>query len=78
MFICRECNGVFREPDTKSHRFYVPYGEGYCSQEDLEEICPYCGGTDFTEAQKCEICREYVEELDGNGLCQECAEQGGK
>lgn len=67
MYICNRCGAVFSEP--RSYKEHHPYGMGYATEN--WSVCPSCGDTDFVEAVKCDICGEYVAELE-DGLCEEC------
>lgn len=67
MFICNSCGAVFSTPDT--HEDHHPYGMGYATER--WSVCPSCGDNDFTEAEQCERCGEYVAETE-DGLCEEC------
>lgn len=61
MFRCLECGNLFEEGEEK--RWVEPYGEEM-------KGCPLCFGA-YEEAEACELCGEYAEELFG-GVCQDC------
>ena len=63
MFKCRDCENTFREP-----REIVG---GYVGERLAE--CPYCGRTDFDEAEQCEECGEwFLPEEINSGYCNKC------
>lgn len=67
MYICNNCGLVFE--DCKIDRQFHPYGMGYAAEEFA--VCPHCNDTDFDEAKQCEMCGEFVAELE-DGLCDCC------
>ena len=68
MFICKNCGEVFDEP--KIYEEHHPYGMGYAIEEFA--VCPYCNDTSITEAKQCENCGEWFDEIEDDGLCDEC------
>lgn len=69
MYICTDCGAVFET--AKIEKENHPYGMGYATEEYC--VCPSCGSTNFSEAEKCELCGEYCAELN-EGLCESCYE----
>ena len=71
MYICNECKEVFEEYEVVYEA--LPYGMGSAYEKWC--VCPYCGDTDFDEAEECECCGEVVaKERLKDGLCEECYE----
>ena len=67
MYICNNCEAVFETPDT--HEEHHPYGDTYAVEEWA--VYPHCAENDFSLAQECSGCGEYVADLD-DGLCEIC------
>lgn len=67
MYICNECGEIFS--DHKIVKDPRPYGEQIVHEEF--GVCPHCNSDDWSEAEQCERCGEYVAELD-EGLCDCC------
>lgn len=66
MYKCCECGHLFECGEEKNIK--QDYGE-------LKSVCPICNGT-FDEAERCEICEEYVfaEDIQYREYCKNCAE----
>ena len=67
MYICNECGEIFS--DHKIIREPRPYGMGVAYEEF--GVCPHCDSDDWSEAEQCERCGEYIAELEDD-LCDEC------
>lgn len=67
MYICNNCGEVFE--DCKIIEEHHPYGMGTATENWY--VCPYCEDTSFSEAEQCEMCGEFVTELN-DGLCDVC------
>lgn len=72
MYVCVECGYIFNSYKINNNPC-VCFGFP-CSEKT--KGCPKCGGS-FTEAIKCNICREYIDgdyvELDnGSCVCDSC------
>lgn len=68
MYICRECEKTFEEPEVYEERHgldYPPY--------EKWTVCPHCHEANFCEAQECKRCGIICEELT-EGLCDICYE----
>ena len=67
MYICNNCESVFDGYEIVEE--HHPYGEGTAAESWA--VCPYCKDNDFTEAEQCKLCGEFVVEL-LDGLCEVC------
>lgn len=72
MYICLDCEEIFDDPKycVEKHGLDSPPYETWNG-------CPHCGGWDYVEAIKCDICGnyitdDYVETIDGNIYCENC------
>ena len=66
MKICKSCHAIFESPSVK----YPLSGSRH--EEDCELVCPECGSTAWTDAEKCPRCGEWH---DGKGsFCPDCME----
>ena len=68
LFICLECNKVFEEPI----RFYGEWLEHFGTPCRESFTASPCCESDYTEAEKCEICGEYTEYDSGYIICNKC------
>lgn len=73
MFKCVTCGEVFDTPETKSSYLCE------CGESSVYEgygVCPNCQSDEFEEAQKCEVCGEYMleDEIFGD-VCEGCIQQ---
>ncbi len=69
MQLC-SCGRVFAYPKTKYdaglEHFGTPCREPY-------GVCPFCGGEDYDDAQRCASCGQYFLHRDEeHGICQPC------
>ena len=73
MYRCDECREIFDEP-VIHHAFVIaePY---YPSVYMDEEVCPYCGSTDFTTVHLCENCENEITE---HTYCDKCKDEAVK
>ena len=67
MYICSNCGEVFDEPKTIEE--HHPYGMTYATE--YWSVCPHCHDSDYSEAEQCEMCGEFVAET-RDGLCDCC------
>lgn len=67
MYLCRICG----EPFEKT---VIRYGWG---AEDVEEVCPHCGGKDYIEAARCKKCGKWSNwhEFRDHFFCAECMDE---
>ena len=74
MYICTQCNHIFKEGEGK----VITESQGECFGYPAVEsytVCPICEG-DYEEAVKCSICEEYhLDEDLTNGICDECLDK---
>ena len=66
MFICKNCKEAFDEPKYTAY----PTGDGDRNWTDWEASCPYCGCDDYSEAERCPKCGEWM--VKGEYLCEKC------
>ena len=69
MYICKECGKVFEEPCVE-HDDPSPQGVGLASGYYTYTYCPHCGSDEFTEADLCLCCGDYIPS--GDVLCKDC------
>ena len=64
-YYCHDCNSVIDciERHERIEGFLRPY-----------YVCEYCGSENISEAEKCHVCGEYVEETHF-GICDDCRER---
>ena len=76
-FKCLECGHIFEEGEQSRWEEHHPYGMGYAAESFSG--CPICNGS-YEETKQCEICGgEFLEdELNGDGVCDECIEEYSK
>ena len=76
-FKCLECGNIFEEGEQARWEEHHPYGMGYAAEEFSG--CPVCNGS-YEETKQCKICGgEFLEdELNGDGVCDECIEEYSK
>lgn len=67
MYICNDCGEVFS--DHKIVKDPRPYGMSVAYEEF--GVCPHCNSDDWSEAEQCVRCGEYVAELH-DGFCDCC------
>ena len=74
---CLECGHIFEEGEQAVWYEHHPYGMGTASEEFSG--CPICNGG-YEETKQCKICGgEFLEdELNGDGVCDECIEEYSK
>lgn len=82
MLKCCECGEVFEERELVAYRYHLAdYGETPVYGTDY--VCPYCGGDDHYEVEKCTECGEWVavdaDTADDNhlvdGVCERCLKE---
>ena len=56
MLICNDCKELFDEDEIHT---YTEYHGDYSRPGEVFGVCPYCGSSDFGEAELCEECGEY-------------------
>ena len=63
-YYCHDCNSVIDciERHERIEGFLRPY-----------YVCEYCGSENISQAEKCHVCGEYVEETHF-GICDDCRE----
>ena len=71
MYICKDCGAVFEEP-YKWRDDPSPAGVSLSSGYYEYWECPSCGSEDVDEAERCEVCGEYIAE---SGICESCRAQ---
>lgn len=68
MFVCLECGEMFEEPLI----LYDNLGEFWgAPAQDAYGACPNCKSDQIDEADKCDICGEYIQ---AGYICEDCAE----
>ena len=74
---CLECGHIFEEGEQARWKEHHPYGMGYAAEKFSG--CPICKGS-YEETKQCKICGgEFLEdELNGDGVCDECIEEYSK
>lgn len=77
-YMCLHCGEILEESDLGG---FSSYFCDYGGSEVYEELscCPSCNGTDFAEAEECEICGDWHIKEHGyddvqmyDGYCHEC------
>ena len=74
MLICNRCGELIEDHELK----FTSQCHGYtCLGQPLSETIPEdcrCGG-EFVEAKKCNVCGEWFDNTDLNGVCEGCLEE---
>lgn len=74
MKVCNRCGTVVEDCEVGTYsqcHGYTSLGDGLC--ETVVERCR-CGG-DYVEATKCELCGEWFDDTDLNGVCECCLDE---
>ena len=69
MFKCMDCQRTFDSLNCVIDSYSEYWGY---STPHYKSVCPYCGGDDYEEMDKCEICGEWIDP--GEELCDNCGE----
>ncbi len=73
MFVCNDCGAAFEKPAEREETTWA-WG---VPEEYILSSCPVCGGDDFSEGVKCEVCGEtvssrYAERTADGYVCEKC------
>lgn len=70
--ICSDCDSVFYPEELRPVASFLCNAEGAVYETNM--VCPYCGGDDYEDADRCAKCGEYRREADliGGCMCEEC------
>ena len=73
MLFCNECGYIFHENDLREE----PTGVYHAGVDQMDKVCPGCGGDDYQEAILCNYCHEWEPESSfmGTGIeymCESC------
>ena len=75
MLVCERCGNVIEDSElkisTQCHG-YTDLGDAF--DERIAERCHRCGG-DFVEATRCELCGEWFDDTELNGVCECCLDE---
>lgn len=74
MFVCKNCGKLIEDyelPTAKQCHGYTSLGQPLT--ETIDGLCS-CGG-EFTEATQCEICGEWFDNTELDGVCEVCLEE---